>query len=41
MIFNDTYRMIRGMITYWAIKIDKKYRHVKFPHSNTAGTLVV
>jgi hypothetical protein len=26
-IFNDTYRMIRPVVSSWAIKTDKKYTH--------------
>jgi hypothetical protein len=42
MIFNDTYRSIRPMASFRAIKNGKKYKHLlNFPRSNTAGTLLV
>jgi hypothetical protein len=40
-IFNYRYRMIRYVISFWVMKIDIKFRHVEFRHSNSAATLVV
>jgi hypothetical protein len=41
MIFNNIYRIIRPMVSFWAVKIDKKMLFLEFPRSNTAGTLLV
>jgi hypothetical protein len=42
MILNDTYRMIRTMVTFRAIMIDKKMlTFFEFPRSNTASILLV
>jgi hypothetical protein len=33
LVFNDTYRMMRPIVSFWAIKIGKKCKHLlNFPH---------